>query len=303
MPDEAPSTAPPAPDDPATRIAQRIVRGGVLALIGGFLTTFGGAVLLGNGPSEWETIGNVVHRGGMFLMLGGLAVVIFGYRWPSIDAFLAATPEPTPADAARVGGAGPRDIHELLDSLPPPPANTEHPTSPLSFLTPSAPMSQPPLSNSPLSNSPGTVPPPPPPPASRQVGCLVIGWCATAFVLLFAAIPYCLGSPRDVVILSYVFDLFLLVALTIWALESSGRRRAYVVGALVPLALMELVKTMRFFDIASPSMYAGPYGNPYGLRIFDVAMHATLVGFALFGAFVHATLEFSRRRRSPDPRS
>lgn len=305
MHDEAP---PAAPDDSTKRVMKRIVRAGVLGLVGGFLTTFVGAVLLGNGPSEWETLGSTVHRGGMILMLVGLAVVIFGYRWPSIAAFLDAPPA---EDSDRSSGsrtAWPRDVHDLLDSLPPPPAlplseppPSASPTMHNSVVNTAAPSAlpyTPPTANMPTRSLPttnGTAPPP------HRNGCLIAGWSVMAIVVLLAAIPYWLGAPRDAVIISFVFDSILLVALSIFALELSGRGRAVVVGALVPLAMIELVKTIQFFEVASLAIYGGRSGKPWELRIADIVLHLGLIVFALFGGFVHASIDFIRRR-SQGPR-
>ena len=68
-------SAPPKMHSPLVRI-------GAYVLAGGFGVTTLGAVLLAQGQTSFEMAADFVHRFGMFSMLAGLGVLLFGYRWP-----------------------------------------------------------------------------------------------------------------------------------------------------------------------------------------------------------------------------
>ena len=68
---------------PSRRVLQRhdyIIRTGIATTAGGFLVAFVAALGLGAGPMRWEEFFSSVHQFSLYMLLGGLAILAYGYR-------------------------------------------------------------------------------------------------------------------------------------------------------------------------------------------------------------------------------
>jgi len=311
-------SAEPKPEETVKRTARRIVRVGVAALAFGFFTTFAGAVLLGNGPGQLEGAGNLVHRGGMFLMLGSLVVIVFGYRWESLSGFVTFAPADDPTT----------DLQELLRMLPPPPNATHggappaptyssatwtppmNDSSPVASSVASPPALTPAMSSdSPASPSslvppagvPTNLPPNLPlnPPSAMSAGCLVFGWTTLGMFVLLALVPYLFDGSSVVHGLSLSFDSLLLIALIVVVVEFRGRTRAMALGAAAPLAFFLVAKGVELLVRPGLAPYGAGIFSATQFRRTDLIFHVILPFFALWGGFMQMTIDFFRQRRQP----
>lgn len=294
-------------------MSQRIVRGGVWLGVAGFTVTLIGAMLLGNGPSEFEVLGDLVHRGGMILLLGGFIVVLAGYRWETLVTFF----QPAVDMAASVSSESRRDIgmRALFDSLPPPAA----PVVVAAELAQASPATQrttdPPRrtgSDDPLSAlAPGrdsfdmrTQPPP-----NRHAwGCLIGAWSVIGIVFATLGLLYWVAPVRVALWLSFLIDLSLVVVSLASAVAWSGRKRAFAIGFSVPLVTMVFAKYPHFQALVLTPWSGAMFGNAppmWEWRIFEMAFHllAPLTGgLAWLVVRTLEVLDASQRMRKDESR-
>jgi len=83
--DPGAETEAPAGESAPTRIGSSVVRIGFWICGAALLVTLAGSVVLGQGATPLEPIGEVVHRSGMLLLLAGFLVVLIGYRVPQLQ--------------------------------------------------------------------------------------------------------------------------------------------------------------------------------------------------------------------------